>query len=248
MEKYKIELNKGSSKYLQIYNYIKKLIIDNDIKEHEKLPPIRKLADYIGVNNATIVKVYELLENEGYIYKIVGSGTFASNIKLKKKKTIEKKEGLIHFDSGNPSADMFPIDDYKKAINMALENDGPSIFNYDEGKGSIELRDKICEYLKDRKINTNIENIQIISGAQQGIDIVCKGLINYSDVVFVEEPTYNGALEVFKSRGAKVISIPMLDDGIDIGILKLKLEKIKPKLIYVMPNFSKSNRNILFNL
>ena len=237
MEKYKIELNKGSSKYLQIYNYIKKLIIDNDIKEHEKLPPIRKLADYIGVNNATIVKVYELLENEGYIYKIVGSGTFASNIKLKKKKTIEKKEGLIHFDSGNPSADMFPIDDYKKAINMALENDGPSIFNYDECKGSIELRDKICEYLKDRKINTNIENIQIISGAQQGIDIVCKGLINYSDVVFVEEPTYNGALEVFKSRGAKVISIPMLDDGIDIGILKLKLEKIKPKLIYVMPNF-----------
>ena len=101
MEKYKIELNKGSSKYLQIYNYIKKLIIDNDIKEHEKLPPIRKLADYIGVNNATIVKVYELLENEGYIYKIVGSGTFASNIKLKKKKTIEKKEGLIHFDRGN---------------------------------------------------------------------------------------------------------------------------------------------------
>ena len=237
MEKYKIELNKGSSKYLQIYNYIKKLIIDNDIKEHEKLPPIRKLADYIGVNNATIVKVYELLENEGYIYKIVGSGTFASNIKLKKKKTIEKKEGLIHFDSGNPSADMFPIDDYKKAINMALENDGPSIFNYDEGKGSIELRDKICEYLKDRKINTNIENIQIISGAQQGIDIVCKGLINYSDVVFVEEPTYNGALEVFKSRGAKIITIPMLDDGLDIGILKLKLEKIKPKLIYVMPNF-----------
>ena len=57
------------------------------------------------------------------------------------------------------------------------------------------------------------------------------------DVVFVEEPTYNGALEVFKSRGAKIITIPMLDDGLDIGILKLKLEKIKPKLIYVMPNF-----------
>ena len=69
---------------MQIYNYIKKLIIDNDIKEHEKLPPIRKLADYIGVNNATIVKVYELLENEGYIYKVVGSGTFASNLKVKK--------------------------------------------------------------------------------------------------------------------------------------------------------------------
>ena len=236
MEKYKLELNKESSKYLQIYNYIKKLIIDNKIKEHEKLPPIRKLANYMNVNTATIVKVYELLENEGYVYKIVGSGTFVSNMKLKKEKNITH-EGLIHFDSGNPSADMFPIDDYKKAINMALENDGSTIFDYDEGKGSKDLREKIVQYLKERKINTNSENIQIISGAQQGIDIVCKGLINYSDVVFVEEPTYNGALEVFKSRGAKVISIPMLDDGIDIGILKLKLEKIKPKLIYVMPNF-----------
>jgi len=236
MDKYKLELNKGSSKYLQIYNFIKQLIISNEIKEHEKLPPIRKLADYMGVNNATIVKVYELLENEGYVYKIVGSGTFASNLKLKKKKGV-KREGLIHFDSGNPSADMFPIEDYKKAINMALERDGSTIFDYDEGKGSKELREEISKYLRERQINTDKENIQIISGAQQGIDIVCKGLINYSDVVFVEEPTYNGALEVFKSRGAKVISIPMLDDGIDIGILKLKLEKIKPKLMYVMPNF-----------
>ncbi|MGM9531038.1 PLP-dependent aminotransferase family protein [Intestinibacter sp.] len=236
MDKYKLELNKSSSKYLQIYNFIKQLIISNQIKEHEKLPPIRKLADYMGVNNATIVKVYELLENEGYVYKIVGSGTFASNLKLKKKKSV-KREGLIHFDSGNPSADMFPIEDYKKAINMALERDGSTIFDYDEGKGSKELREEISKYLRAKQINTDKENIQIISGAQQGIDIVCKGLINYSDVVFVEEPTYNGALEVFKSRGAKVISIPMLDDGIDIGILKLKLEKIKPKLMYVMPNF-----------
>ena len=144
---------------------------------------------------------------------------------------------MIHFESGNPSKDMFPLENFKSAINMALEKDGASIFEYDEGKGSEELRDELCTYLKKKKINTNKENIQIISGAQQGIDIVCKGLINYSDVVFVEEPTYNGALEVFKSRGAKVIPIPMLDDGIDIGILKLKLEKIKPKLIYVMPNF-----------
>ena len=226
MDKYKLELNKSSSKYLQIYNFIKQLIISGEIKEHEKLPPIRKLADYMGVNNATIVNVY----------KIVGSGTFASNIKLKKKKSV-KREGLIHFDSGNPSADMFPIEDYKKAINMALERDGSTIFDYDEGKGSKELREEISKYLREKQINTDKENIQIISGAQQGIDIVCKGLINYSDVVFIEEPTYNGALEVFKSRGAKVISIPMLDDGIDIGILKLKLEKIKPKLMYVMPNF-----------
>ena len=76
---------------------------------------------HLGVSSATVRNDLSALENEGYIYKIVGSGTFASNIKLKKKKPIEKKEGLIHFDSGNPSADMFPIDDYKKAIIWRLK-------------------------------------------------------------------------------------------------------------------------------
>ena len=237
MDRYKLNLDNNSSKYIQIYNHIKELIICGDIKEHEKLPPIRKLADYINVNNATIVKVYELLEKEGYVYKVIGSGTFTSSLNLKKETEIKEYKDVIHFESGNPSKDMFPLDNFKSAINMALEKDGASIFEYDEGKGSSDLRDELCTYLKSKKINTNKDNIQIISGAQQGIDIVCKGLINYSDVVFVEEPTYNGALEVFKSRGAKIITIPMLGDGIDIGILKLKLEKIKPKLIYVMPNF-----------
>ena len=237
MDRYKLNLDNNSSKYIQIYNHIKELIICGDIKEHEKLPPIRKLADYINVNNATIVKVYELLEKEGYVYKVIGSGTFASSLNLKKETEIKEYKDVIHFESGNPSKDMFPLDNFKSAINMALEKDGASIFEYDEGKGSNQLREELSTYLKGKKINTNKDNIQIISGAQQGIDIVCKGLINYSDVVFVEEPTYNGALEVFKSRGAKIITIPMLDDGLDIGILKLKLEKIKPKLIYVMPNF-----------
>lgn len=237
MEKYYLDINDTKTKkYIQIYTHIKNMIIDGKIKEHEKLPPIRKISEYIGVNNTTIVKVYELLEKEGYVYKIVGSGTFASEIKrYENKKYIDKN--IIKFDNGNPSNDMFPIDDFKKAVNMALSNDENTIFEYDEGLGNEKLRESISRYFKSRGMDTEKENIQIISGAQQGIDIVCKGIINYSDIVFVEEPTYTGAIEVFKSRGAKIISIPLLDDGIDIGILKLKLEKIKPKLMYVMPNF-----------
>jgi len=235
MKKYFLDINDTNAKYIQIYNHIKKLIIDKDIKVGEKLPARRKLATEIGVNNATIVKVYELLENEGYIYKIIGSGTFVSNLKNRTKKVLNSD--IIHFDSGNPSTEIFPIKDFKYAINLALENEGSSIFEYDEGLGDEGLRKKIVTYLENMNIQTNKDNIQIISGAQQGIDIVCKGLINYSDIVFVEEPTYNGAIEVFKGRGAKIISIPMLNDGIDIGILKLKLDKLRPKLVYTMPNF-----------
>ena len=237
MEKYNLDLIKDSPKYLQIYNHVKRLICENKIKEYEKLPPIRTLAKLIGVNNTTIVKAYELLEKEGYVNKSMGSGTFATSINQESSSTIQRKEGIISFDTGNPSTEKFPIDDFKEAINMALTNEGSTIFEYDEGLGYEPLREKIAQYLHNKDINTTKDNLQIISGAQQGIDIVCKGLINYSDVVYVEEPTYNGAIEVFKSRGAKIISIPMLDDGIDIGVLKLKLEKIKPKIIYTMPNF-----------
>ena len=231
-----VYLDSGSA---TVPNNIRVAIVKNNKKNayEYNIVYLQNRSDFINVNNATIVKVYELLEKEGYVYKAIGSGTFVSSFNLKKERTNTKDKDIIYFDSGNPSKDMFPLKDFKSAINMALEKDGASIFEYDEGKGSNQLREELSTYLKGKKINTNKDNIQIISGAQQGIDIVCKGLINYSDVVFVEEPTYNGALEVFKSRGAKIITIPMLDDGLDIGILKLKLEKIKPKLIYVMPNF-----------
>lgn len=238
MEKFLIDMNMcNTTKYLYVYNHIKKMIIEENLNVHDKLPPIRKFSKLLGVNNATIIKAYELLEIEGYIYKIVGNGTFVSNLKGENTKPKEKRDGIIHFDSGNPSNDMFPIDSFKYAVNMALERDGNSIFDYEEGLGSEDLRKNLVEYLNTLKIDTNVDNIQIISGAQQGIDIVCKGIINHSDVVFVEEPSYAGAIDVFKSRGAKIVSIPMLDDGIDIGILKMKLEKFKPKFIYTMPNF-----------
>lgn len=237
MEKYKLSISKDCPKYLQIYNHIKNLIISGNIEKDEKLPPIRKIASLLEVNNTTIVKAYELLDKENYIYKTIGSGTFASDISKVNSNNKSVMDGIIRFDNGNPSMDMFPIEDFKKAINIALEKEGTHIFEYDDGLGFYKLREKLVEYLQLLNINTNKDNIQIISGAQQGIDIVCKGIINYSDVVFVEEPTYSGALEVFKNRGAKVISIPMLDDGIDIGILKMKLEKVRPKILYTMPNY-----------
>ncbi|WP_072723244.1 MocR-like pyridoxine biosynthesis transcription factor PdxR [Tepidibacter thalassicus] len=258
MEKYKFSLDKKDiPKYLQIYIKIKEMIQNGELEKNEKLPPIRKLANILSVNNNTIVKSYELLENEGFIYKIVGSGSYISEIKkYREEVSINLNEEIISFDIGNPSLEIFPVEDFKKAINMAVEKEGPSLFDYDEGLGYFNLREAICDYLRSFDIYSNPQKIQIISGAQQGIDIICKTLINYGDVIFCEEPTYNGALEVFKTKGAKVIQIPLLKDGIDLGILKLKLEKIRPKLIYVMPNFqnptgisySKEKKQKLINL
>lgn len=238
MDKFKLEFNTKKPKYIQIYVKIKNMIENKELKSNEKLPTIRKFAKILKVNNSTVVKAYELLEKENFVFKIVGSGTYINEKKKKIKEDIKNsKNDIIPFHIGNPSSDIFPINDFKKAIDIALKEDGASVFEYDDGLGFYELRLELKEYLKSKNINTSEDKIQIISGAQQGIDIVCKTLVDYGDIIFTEEPTYNGAIDIFSNKGAKIIQIPMLNDGIDIGVLKLKLEKIKPKLIYIMSNY-----------
>ncbi|KXZ40193.1 DNA-binding transcriptional regulator, MocR family, contains an aminotransferase domain [Alkalithermobacter thermoalcaliphilus JW-YL-7 = DSM 7308] len=238
MENIEFKLDDNLPKYLQIYNNIKDMIQQGKLKKNQKLIPIRKLSKILGVNTSTIVKAYDLLEYEGYVYKVAGSGCYVKEVKKEESYQIHdyKRQGIT-FDSATPSLDIFPIEDFKKAINMCLEKEGAKIFDYEDGLGNLKLRSSICDYLKDLKIYSHINKIQIISGAQQGIDLICKAILSYGDFAFVEMPTYSGAIEVFKTKGVKAIQIPMLEDGIDIGILKKKLEKLRPKLLYLMPNY-----------
>jgi len=75
-----IELKKSAAKhlYLQLYSQLKKLILKEKLQSDTKLPPIRKFAHKLDVNNVTIVNAYNLLEEEGLVYKKVGSGTFVA--------------------------------------------------------------------------------------------------------------------------------------------------------------------------
>ncbi len=114
---------------------------------------------------------------------------------------------------------------FKEVINEVLDRDMGYAFGYQDSQGYIPLRESLVDYLKHYKIRTSIENIQIISGAQQGIDLVSKALLKHNDVVFVEAPTYTGAIATFKSRGAKIVEIPMDYDGMNIEYLNEALKK-----------------------
>ncbi|SCG83365.1 transcriptional regulator [Proteiniborus sp. DW1] len=253
-----IRLDKNSTKhlYLQLFDEIKKLIELYNIKPHTKLPTIRYLADKLNVNNSTIVNAYNKLEAEGFIYKKIGSGTFVQDIRNKgvKKQILDEEtsmsmdnfnidvnasysEKIINFASTAPMPDLFPIDDFKLVLNEVLDRDKGRAFTYLESQGYLDLRKAICNYLLDFNIKTCEDNVHIISGAQQGIDILSKALIEYGNVVFTENPTYTGAIAVFKSRSARIVEIPINKDGIDLIDLEYKLRSFKPKFIYTMPNF-----------
>ncbi|WP_035571921.1 PLP-dependent aminotransferase family protein [Halonatronum saccharophilum] len=250
-----IQLDKNSNKhlYIQLYRQIKGLIEGKAIKEHQKLPPIRRFSKVLEVNNVTVVNAYNLLEEEGLIYKKVGSGTFVSPfykperegmgldsevyIDEDTKFSSKGKEEEINFATAAPTPDLFPIDPFKRLLNRVLDRDGGYAFGYQKSQGYLPLRESISNYIQGFGINVGPEEVQIVSGAQQGIDILAKTFLDYGDTVFVEKPTYPGAISVFKSRKAKIYELPIYGNGIDMELLEDKLKKEKPKFLYLMPNF-----------
>lgn len=237
--------------YVQLYEKFKILIEENQF-EVDKLPSIRSLSNSIGVNNVTVVSAYKLLEQEGYVYSIKGSGTYIKrspipidipyledgDMELMVSGILPLPKDSINFASVSPTADLFPIEEFKQSLVEVLDRDGGKAFLYPEITGYEQLRESISKFLMDNySTKVNKDQILITSGGQQGLDIISKTLINPGDCIFVENPTYSGALAVFKSRGAKIVGIPMADNGIDLDLLKSYIKRYKPKFLYMMTNY-----------
>lgn len=247
-----ISLNKESSQplYIQLFEQLNDLILQGILPEDYKLPTIRELGRDLEVNNITVVNAYKLLEEHKLIYKKVGSGSYVlpieeklninnavSNEDDRQEYDYNAEEGYIDFATASPDPRLFPMTDFKKAINDVIERDGGNAFMYHDSRGYLPLRSSIADYLSKKEIEVGPEDVYIISGAQQGIDIIAKALLTNGDYVFVESPTYTGAAAVFKSRGARIVEIPLQNDGPDMKELEKLLQVIKPKFMYTMPNF-----------
>lgn len=246
-----IQLDRKSDRplYIQIFEAIEKSIISGKLPPREKLPAIRKMATFLGVNSVTVVNAYKMLEEEGLVISKVGSGTYISPSAIFKKPSLkesgeydanllQKDNVLYDFASSAVSPDFFPVKDFQRVLNEVLERDKGYAFGYQESLGYLPLRKSIQKFIFDEyTIKTTTKDIQIVSGAQQGIDIIAKAFVDFKDTVFVEAPTYPGAVNAFKSRGAKIVEIPMENDGVNMKELKKRLKSDMPKLFYTMPNF-----------
>jgi DNA-binding transcriptional MocR family regulator len=200
----------------------------------------------VGVNPATVVRAYDMLADEELIYKKVGSGSFvAPDRKIIKSKNREdmlkhgqiKLAESINFASAAPSTDLFPVEDFKYAINKVLERDQGEAFSYQKSQGFLPLRKSIRKYFTKRGINSSLNQIQVVSGAQQAIDIISKILLDYKDQIIVEDPTYFGALQAFNSRKADIKSVKMEQDGADLEETESYLKENEIKFFFTMQNF-----------
>ena len=149
------------------------------------------------------------------------------------------KPGCISFAAGNPSPESFPIPQIKEIADDILANDPITALQYGVTEGYAPLRDLVKQRLKRvYNIGAPDDETIIVTGGQQGIELTCKVMCNEGDVVISENPSFIGALNSFRSLGAKLVGVPLKDDGMDIAALENALKSNpKTKLIYTIPSF-----------
>ncbi len=147
--------------------------------------------------------------------------------------------GSISFAAGNPSPESFPISDIKRLTDDILTNQPVTALQYGVTEGYTELRELVSRRLKTvYGIGSCDDDTIIVTGGQQGIELTCKVFCSEGDIVVCENPSFIGALNAFRSLGARLMGVPLCENGIDTAALeKILSENERVKLLYTIPSF-----------
>ncbi len=145
---------------------------------------------------------------------------------------------IISFAGGLPAPELFPLEEMKSISVRVLDLMGQEALQYSTTEGYQPLRQKIAERMNKVGIKADPEHILITSGSQQGLDFSGKVFLNPGDIVFVESPSYLGALNAFKAYQCEFVEIPTDDHGMDMAFLEKALQDYPTgRMIYVIPDF-----------
>ncbi len=140
-------------------------------------------------------------------------------------------EETISFAGGLPSENLFPNEDLKIATLKAIEN--PKVYQYTISNGINELREQIALRYTNEGFSTTKENILITTGSQQAMYILAKFFENKD--ITIEEPSYLGAMNIFRLNNLKMDGVKLEDDGVNIEEFEKSFKN--RKLTYLIPDF-----------
>lgn len=145
---------------------------------------------------------------------------------------------VISFAGGLPAPESFPVEAMQQATDEVYRTQGQVALQYGPSSGYLPLREKLAQRLGKQGIYCSAENILIVSGSQQGLDLAGKVFLEPGDLVVCENPTYLAALTVFRSYECGILPIETDDDGMIPEDLAEKLEAHpKARLMYLIPSF-----------
>ena len=250
--------------YQQIEAFLRQSILAGSLAPDTRLPATRQLAQDLGISRITVENAYAELEAEGLVMSRAGSGTyvlppsvlpaqghdaqqrwplwqelFVSEQRHELSELVEVRnrhpQPIAFTGFGDPRR--FPVDDVVKAIKEVTHRDGTAALTLDDRHGYRPLRTTIAHVLASQGVQASAESVLITSGSQQALALVTQSLLRPGDVVLVENPTYDLALELFRATGVKLVTCPTDAQGMQVEALEPLLQQYHPKLIYTIPNF-----------
>jgi GntR family transcriptional regulator/MocR family aminotransferase len=224
-------------------NALRTEILNGRIEPGSKLPASREFARQYRLSRGTILAALDELQAEGYVEARRGSGTYVSRILpehlLQTQPTEQAASGvasrgphlsafatrvrplLLHvkpenraFRTNLPALELFPTTLWAQVSARRLRAATARNLLGCEAQGYFPLRQATASYLHtSRGVNCSVEQVVIVSGVQEGLDLAARLLLNAGDKVLVEDPGYQGAYTVFQAAGARIVSAHLDAEG-----------------------------------
>lgn len=152
---------------------------------------------------------------------------------------VTQDPNIIPFAAGNPAPEAFPVKEMSEISARIFKESPASALQYGVSEGYTPLREAVKARMRDKyHTGTDDDDVLIVTGAQQGMDLVAKCFLNEEDGIICESPSFIGSLNCFRSYRANLIGVPMQPDGMDLEKLETALrENQNVKLIYIIPTF-----------
>ena len=242
--------------YRQVFQQLKDSIHCGKLPAGARLPATRELAGLLGLNRTTISAAYELLESEGLISGQVGRGSFVTSAPGRDPHGLDWRalltpgasspplpqpaasKATISFAASRPAELMFPMDEFRKSCEEVVRGaEIGAILQLGSPGGYAPLRQYLISEARRLGTMGPRDDLIVTSGCQQALDLLQRVLVRAGDKIAVEDPVYPGVKNLFLCAGAQVVGVPVGRDGIDLEALQRVLERERPKLLLVTPNF-----------
>ena len=226
-----------------LYAELRRAILEGRLGPGARLPASRDFASQYGLSRGTVVTVLERLQSEGYVSCRVGLGTWVNHIaapaptrrmtstppvyirrviseftRPKPFVDLPFTSGVRPFRVGNPATAEFPAEIWGRLAADRARNFRSWLKTEADGRGYRPLRDAIAGYLRaSRGVRCTSDQIVIVSGIQQALDLLARFLLKPRDPVWMEDPGYFGATVAFGNVGAKLIGVPVDEEGLSVS-------------------------------
>ena len=238
-----ITIDRRASKplYQQIYDSFRSRIIRGDLRAGDLVPSSRELARESRISRLPVLTAYAQLLAEGYFESRVGAGTFISSslpsrstgslpsaargqrllsaqvAALPKYERPSWAESLGPFQVGQPELQKFPIEIWLRLVARYSRRMRLKALQYAGAMGLPELREAIATYLRtSRGVRCEAQQVMIVSGSQQALDLASRVLLEAGRAAWVEEPGYWLVHHVLKAARCRIVPVPVDAEGLNV--------------------------------